>query len=180
MKTILQIAKEIGVTKQAVYKRYKGKLYPKLIPYIHTIEGTAYISERGITLIKNDFLKDGISEDGSSEYIQDTPLDISEDTQKDTPSDILIQVLQKEIEIKNKQIENISAELTKEREHSRNQSDKILGLADQLASLNKNNQVLLREAQEKTAILLPEKFSDNTSVEPEKKKGFFKKRFGKK
>lgn len=27
MKTIRQIADEIGVSKQAVYKRYKGKLY---------------------------------------------------------------------------------------------------------------------------------------------------------
>ena len=33
MKTIRQIADEIGVSKQAVYKRYKGKLHTVCAPY---------------------------------------------------------------------------------------------------------------------------------------------------
>ena len=36
MKTIRQIADEIGVSKQAVYKRYKGKLHTVCAPYAHT------------------------------------------------------------------------------------------------------------------------------------------------
>ena len=35
MKTIRQIADEIGVSKQAVYKRYKGKLYTVCAPYAY-------------------------------------------------------------------------------------------------------------------------------------------------
>ncbi|MFR6711970.1 MAG: hypothetical protein ACLUSX_12865 [Ruminococcus sp.] len=39
MKTIRQIADEIGVSKQAVYKRYKGKLHTVCAPYAHTEQG---------------------------------------------------------------------------------------------------------------------------------------------
>ena len=56
MKTIRQIADEIGVSKQAVYKRYKGKLHTVCAPYAHTEQGVLYIEEQGETLIKQDFL----------------------------------------------------------------------------------------------------------------------------
>ena len=57
MKTIRQIADEIGVSKQTVYKRYKGKLHTVCAPYAHTEQGVLYIEEQGETLIKQDFLK---------------------------------------------------------------------------------------------------------------------------
>lgn len=50
MKTIRQIADEIGVSKQAVYKRYKGKLYTACAPYAHTVQGVLYLSEQAETL----------------------------------------------------------------------------------------------------------------------------------
>lgn len=59
MKTIRQIADEIGVSKQAVYKRYKGKLHTVCAPYTHTEQGVLYLSEQAETLIKQDFLRDG-------------------------------------------------------------------------------------------------------------------------
>ena len=52
MKTIRQIADEIGVSKQAVYKRFKGKLHTVCAPYAHTERGILYISEQGEILIK--------------------------------------------------------------------------------------------------------------------------------
>ena len=61
MKTIRQIADEIGVSKQAVYKRYKGKLHTVCAPYAHTEQGVLYLSEQAETLIKQDFLKDNRS-----------------------------------------------------------------------------------------------------------------------
>ena len=51
-KTIKQIADEIGVSKQTVYKRYKGKLYTVCAPYAHTEQGVLYLSEQAETLIK--------------------------------------------------------------------------------------------------------------------------------
>ena len=54
-KTIKQIADEIGVTKQAVYKRFKGKLNTACAPYAHTEDGILYLDEMGEQIIKNDF-----------------------------------------------------------------------------------------------------------------------------
>lgn len=56
-KTIKQIADEIGVTKQAVYKRFKGKLNTVCAPYAHTEDGILYLDEQGEQIIKNDFIK---------------------------------------------------------------------------------------------------------------------------
>ena len=49
MKTIRQIADEIGVSKQAVYKRYKGKVHTVCAPYAHTEQGVLYLSEQAET-----------------------------------------------------------------------------------------------------------------------------------
>ena len=57
MKTIRQIADELGVSKQAVYKRFKGKLHTVCAPYAHTEQGVLYLDEQGETLIKQDFYR---------------------------------------------------------------------------------------------------------------------------
>ena len=54
-KTIKQIADEIGVTKQAVYKRFKGKLNAVCAPYAHTENGILFFEEQGEQIIKKDF-----------------------------------------------------------------------------------------------------------------------------
>lgn len=56
-KTIKEIAAEIGVSKQAVYKRYKGKLSAACAPYAYTKYGVVYLDEQGETIIKQDFAK---------------------------------------------------------------------------------------------------------------------------
>ena len=54
MKTIKQIADELGVSKQAIQKRIKREpLYTSLKPYIATIDGTLYIDTDGENIIKN-------------------------------------------------------------------------------------------------------------------------------
>ena len=54
-KTIKQISDEIGVTKQAVYKRFKGKLNAACAPYAHTVDGILYLDETAEQIIKDDF-----------------------------------------------------------------------------------------------------------------------------
>lgn len=56
-KTIKEIADEIGVTKQAVYKRYKGKLSAVCAPYTEIRYGVVYLSEQAENIIKQDFAK---------------------------------------------------------------------------------------------------------------------------
>ena len=46
-KTLKEIADEIGVSKQAVYKRFKGKLSTVCAPYAYIEYGVVYIDEQG-------------------------------------------------------------------------------------------------------------------------------------
>lgn len=70
MKTIKQIADELNVSKQAVYKRYKGKLYTAVCPYTHTENNIVYIDEQGENIIKQDFLKEKPHTEAHTEHIQ--------------------------------------------------------------------------------------------------------------
>jgi len=73
MKSIREIAEEIGVSKQAVYKRYKGKLYKSVFPYARMANGTNYILEQGESIIKQDFLNDSSSIGAHTEHPQEIP-----------------------------------------------------------------------------------------------------------
>lgn len=53
--TIKSLADEIGVSKQAVYKRATGKLKTVLAPYVHTEYNRMCFSEEGAEIIRNDF-----------------------------------------------------------------------------------------------------------------------------
>jgi len=143
MKTILQIAKEIGVSKQAVYKRFKGKLYTEIFPYIHTKDGTTYILEQGEDIIKIDFSRD-------NNPFYGTYTEPHTEHKQDTLTDTLILMLQKELERKNKQIEELT-EIVK----------------TQAASINAAHHNELAET------IIPK-------LESEKKKGFISRIFKKK
>lgn len=103
MKTIRQIADEIGVSKQAVYKRYKGKLYTVCAPYAHTEQGVLYLSEQAETLIKQDFLKDDRSIGAVPEQSQEAGVVAILQATIDT--------LQGQLSVKDKQIEELNARL---------------------------------------------------------------------
>lgn len=103
MKTIRQIADEIGVSKQTVYKRYKGKLYTVCAPYAHTEQGVLYIEEQGETLIKQDFLQKERSNGAALEHPENVGVIAVLQTTIDT--------LQGQLAIKDKQIEDLNARL---------------------------------------------------------------------
>ena len=105
MKTIKQIADEIGVSKQAVYKRFKGKLYTEVLPYVDTKDGVTYISEQGEDIVKTDFL----ASETISAISEGAHTEPHTERIRDTATDILIQMLQRELEVKNKQIEELTA-----------------------------------------------------------------------
>ena len=89
MKTFLQIAEEIGASKQAVYKRYKGKLYKTVLPYARNVDGTIYILEQGESVIKQDFLNDTACGGAHREY---------------APDDEMVYISKTEVEFKNQLI----------------------------------------------------------------------------
>ena len=115
MKTIRQIADEIGVSKQAVYKRYKGKLYTVCAPYAHTEQGVLYLSEQAETLIKQDFLRDGCPNGSHTDTHTERSIGaVPEQSQEAGVVAVLqatIDTLQGQLEVKDRQIEELNARL---------------------------------------------------------------------
>ncbi|WP_102286713.1 hypothetical protein [Eisenbergiella massiliensis] len=114
-KTIKQIADEIGVSKQTVYKRYKGKLYTVCAPYAHTEQGVLYIEEQGETLIKQDFLQKecsiGAHTYAHTERSNGAVLEQSENAGVVAVLQTTIDTLQGQLSVKDQQIEELNARL---------------------------------------------------------------------
>ncbi len=117
MKTIRQIADEIGVSKQAVYKRYKGKLHTVCAPYAHTEQGVLYLSEQAETLIKQDFLKDdrsnGAHTDTHTERSVGAAPEQSQEAGVVAVLQATIDTLQGQLEVKDRQIEQQAQTITR-------------------------------------------------------------------
>ena len=117
MKTIRQIADEIGVSKQAVYKRFKGKLHTVCAPYAHMEQGVLYIEEQGETLIKQDFLRYDRSIGAHTDtHTERSNGAVSEQDQEDSIIAVLratIDTLQGQLEVKDRQIEQQTQTITR-------------------------------------------------------------------
>ena len=111
MKTIRQIADEIGVSKQAVYKRYKGKLHTVCAPYAHTEQGVLYLSEQAETLIKQDFLKDARSNGAHTARSIGAVPEQSQEAGVVAVLQATIDMLQGQLAVKDRQIEELNARL---------------------------------------------------------------------
>ena len=111
-KTIKQIADEIGVSKQTVYKRYKGKLHTVCAPYAHTEQGVLYIEEQGETLIKQDFLQKERSIGAHTERSNGAVLEQPENAGVIAVLQTTIDTIQEQLAVKDKQIEDLNARLS--------------------------------------------------------------------
>ena len=111
MKRIRQIADEIGVSKQAVYKRYKGKLHTVCAPYAHTVQGVLYLSEQAETLIKQDFLQNDCSNGAHTERSIGAVLEQSQEAGVVAVLQATIDTLQGQLEVKDRQIEKLTEAL---------------------------------------------------------------------
>jgi hypothetical protein len=118
MKTIKQIADELGVSKDALRKRISREpLKINIEPHIEIKDGAKYINSAGVDIIRNAYLS-----------TTDDPMDVPttnrtkpRKTSKDNPTDIPTDVLRlidnmradhkSELEVKNKQIEELNARL---------------------------------------------------------------------
>jgi len=111
MKTIKQIADEIGVSKQSVYKRYKGKLYSVCAPYTHTEHGVLYLDNKAENIIKKDFEK------SNTLNIKDTECSVGVSNVEPIEDEIIsvlkktIDTLQNQLDIKDSQIDKLTEAL---------------------------------------------------------------------
>lgn len=148
-KTVKEIAAEIGVSKQAVFKKMKREpLSTGLQGLTTTVDGRLMVSVDGEKLIKQAFL-------GHEPSTTDNRLTVEVDGLVDGPStkleektaavdgeNRLYEILEKELQAKNEQIAaqqaeiaNLQGELSAERQHSREQAERIAVLADQAQRL---------------------------------------------
>ena len=148
-KTVKEIAAEIGVSKQAIFKKMKREpLSTGLQGLTTTVDGRLMVSVDGEKLIKQAFL-------GHEPSTTDNRLTVEVDGLVDGPStkleektaevdgeNRLYEILEKELQAKNEQIAaqqaeiaNLQGELSAERQHSREQAERIAVLADQAQRL---------------------------------------------
>jgi predicted DNA binding protein len=101
MKTIKQIADEVGVSKQAVHQKRKDKeLSAALQPFTSAVNGVIYISADGERLIKQAFLA-----------VERRRIDAKKPPTGDGSVDAIIAILKTELDMKNEQIKNLNARL---------------------------------------------------------------------
>lgn len=130
--TIKEAAEIASVTTQAIYQRLKKDLKPYL----------QY--ENGKKVLKSDVLKVLTKEEFA------TP---SQEVDKN--SDLLqsaIETLSIQLATKDAQIAALQEEVIKQNEHSRDQSDKLISLVEQVNDLQKNNQILLKTEQDRKVL----------------------------
>lgn len=117
MKTVRQIAEEIGVSKQAVFKKMKREpLSTSLRGLTSTVDGRLMVSVDGENLIKSAFLSSGPSTDHQ-------PVDGAVDGLVDAPStevdgviavlQATIDTLQEQLKVKDRQIEQQAQTITR-------------------------------------------------------------------
>ena len=169
MKTIRQIADEIGVSKQAVYKRYKGKLHTVCAPYAHTEQGVLYLSEQAETLIKQDFLKDNRSNGAHTDTHTERSIGAVPEQSKEAGVVAVLQAtidtLQGQLEVKDRQIEQ--------------QAQTITRLTDALAAAQQTAAAAqaLHAGTIQQQLLTGEAGADQQDQAPEQKRGWFSKLF---
>lgn len=141
--TIKEFAELSGRTPQAIYKQLNNKLSP----FVKLVDNKKMLEKRALKEVFDINIE------------QQKQQQLNEETNFESP---LYRILKEELDAKNEQILNLQVELISERQHSREQADKLAVFADQAQKL--------QLAQMKPQITEEE--------EKPVKKGFLKRLFG--
>ena len=162
MKTIKQVADELGVSKDKV-KYQVGKLPGN---YLVKTGKITHLTDDGILKIREMLLGKEVGNlpGKSGESLPGRKNELHE----------LYRILKIELEAKNEQIASLQTELSAERVHSREQADKLSDLATQLTELTRNNQLLLGAEQSRTN---PALITANKNEIQQEKKGILQRLF---
>jgi len=174
-KSIKEISLEIGVVRQTIHNYINIEpLKSELQPHIKHIGNRILIHSNGVELIKSFNEKgtlddlDGL-DDNSKNKLDD--LDDLDDNGKnklddlddkkpkestESPSTSLVDdMTMNYINSLKEQIATLKADKEHYQEESKKQSERIADLAEKLAELTRNSQVLLKQEQDKSTLLLP-------------------------
>lgn len=105
-KSIKQIAEELGVSKQKVYRYIKSNC----IIEVHRMHDTMYYDDVAETCIKRHFQEDTASDEAHHDAVNDA-VEAHHDTVRDAVSDTVLDMFRIELEIKNRQIEALNEQL---------------------------------------------------------------------
>lgn len=138
LRSISKIAVLTGLSKVSIYNKIKLKEFDK---FIFKTKGITYVSEEGVTLIYKYF------------NLKDNALNTLKCEQEFTNKELALDIENKEIEefkselkyLKVNYIDTLKSEIG----NLRNQLDKKDKQIQELINLNKNNQVLLKQNQDK-------------------------------
>ena len=105
MKTVKQIADEIGVSKQAIHQKIKQEpLSSSLQQFMTTKGNTLYIDVDGENIIKQAFERDPTSIDANRSSVDANQMS-SVDVNQSSITETLVDMLRLDIEFKNRQLE---------------------------------------------------------------------------
>jgi len=161
MKSPYQIAKELKVSPQAVYKRMTDEFTNQ---YSNHIQRSA----------KGKYKLDEVAEKGLKDLFNQVAQPVKQ-YYNDQVEQSLLNHLTIENSFLRSRVESLEEELKTERIHSREQTDKLSDLAAQLTELTRNNQVLLGAEQSRTnpALLMGGSPPDQSEQSHTAKKGFW-------
>lgn len=111
-KTFLELAKEIGVSKQAVYRCFK-RLPREAHQEAHQENGVIYLSDVLQTRIKSEFK----TVSASSEAHQEVLHDVLQTASDNALFDVVIATLKEQLAVKDRQIELLQQALAQEQEN---------------------------------------------------------------
>lgn len=184
MLTVAEMAKEYGISVQTVYRAMDRLDKDVKQGLTQKIKGVGYFTYDGEKIIREQLagVKHVEHNSGESSTV------LNADDKADSKEEILYL---------REQNAALLQELEKERAYSRQQGERLADLADKLADLNRNQQVLLKQEQDRTPPMLaderePPGYTQDQEQQPEQeapqpsqpekaeKAGFFTRFFGKK
>lgn len=178
--TVAEYSKARNCSVSAVYKRLKSPSN-NIHNFKVIIDGTTYL-KREILVAEGLISQDpAATEPGenpsttSNEVVEEV-----EDREEERVAIIAIRSLEEQLAQKNREIEDLNRRLEDSLKHEREMTDKMAELLAQANELQRNNQILLAQAQQtKQLEAAPDPIENISETVPgEKKKGFWKKFFG--
>lgn len=150
--SISEFAEKVGVSRQSIYKALSTKL------------STYVVNQGDKKMLRKEALCEYNCQPTVNQVVNQTVNQV--DSSFSAENNFLYEILQEELNYKNKLIDELRIELSEERKHSREQADKIATLASQAQYLQ-----LEQKAERENPDIKP--------VEKNEKTGFWKKWFKK-
>lgn len=153
--TVKEVAEIASVTTQAIYQRLKKDLKP----YVEYDNGRTALNPDVLKVLNKENIASATrGSDATTELLQNT-----------------IESLMDQLATKDAQIAAFQEEIIKQNGHSREQSDKLIALVEQVNDLQKNNQILLKSEQDRATLS-----AQNSHVQADQgeRRGWFERVFG--